>query len=302
MASYTRPGTYVLTGDVAEGSSSDTSCIHIASSDVTLDCARHTVAGYIRIANGSSNVTIRNCLATGLVPVIDASGLVVEHSSFSTPIYLSGAERSVLRANTVAVHGSPNAAIAISHGHDNQVLENTIDGGGARGADDGVLLSDESNDTISDNIIRNVFDAGIESLNALSHTTIANNAISNTVTAGVGAYWCTAWQDVTITGNRFSATRAGIRVEYANDFHCTSWGSAPQPLFSRNVIAGNTIEPGVPTTPGIRVQLQEWQQSVSDNVIRGNTFGASSIDVQPLSGFVDGGGNVCGDGGTFHCR
>jgi parallel beta-helix repeat protein len=300
--SYTSPGAYTLPADFLSASATPTPCIGLRTSGITLDCAQHVITGFVIVAPATANVTIRNCVATGIAPVVDSSNLMIESSRLATSLYLDGASDTTVRNNQISAKPGATAVVAFSNGHDNRVVENSLDGGGARGADDGIVLANETNDTISDNTISNVFDAGVEGIDALTDTVIVNNTITHAVTAGIGSYWCTAWQHVTIEGNRFAEVRAGIRIEYSKDGRCAGWGAEPAADFSGNVIADNTLDLPVPATaPAITVKLDDYAATVVGNILRNNDFGASPIDVHPLAGFQDGGGNTCGSDGTFKC-
>jgi hypothetical protein len=80
-----------------------------------------------------------------------------------------------------------------------QILRNDMDGKwdgliGSQytynGADDGIILQDETDALVEFNTIRNVFDTGIEWLGVLNRATVRGNAIANTGISGFGGwYW-----------------------------------------------------------------------------------------------------------------
>jgi hypothetical protein len=69
--------------------------------------------------------------------------------------------------------------------------------------DDGVVLVDEANDTIPGNTINNVFDAGIEGIDVVQNTAVAQNTIANAGNGGIGSYWCASWTGDVISSNFF---------------------------------------------------------------------------------------------------
>src|ERR1019366_8509568 len=89
------------------------------------------------------------------------------------------------------------------------ILQNTLSGGydgsGANvGTDDGILLKNETGDTVQGNTINRFYDAGIEGVDAVTRTTLAANTITNVGVAGIGAYWCTNWTSNVIQANNVS--------------------------------------------------------------------------------------------------
>jgi len=211
-----------------------------------------------------------------------------------------------------------NLVVSLNGGNHNQVLQCTIDGGwngtsyNTQGADDGIFVEFESDDLIQGNTVRNVFDAGIEPLGQMTGTTIADNDIAAAGVAGIGAYWGTAWQSDTISGNTVSQTPQLFNIQYLTD---ASRGATNPGLFQGNTITGNTLRSptafpasfcpscgGVPPNAAL-IDLHAIVAGVSGNVLQGNDFGTRSAGpiVMPVSAFADGGGNVCAQGGTLPC-
>jgi parallel beta-helix repeat protein len=272
----TVPGTYTVNTDLAQPIPAGL-CLTIASGGVKLDCHGHTVTG-VRVS-GATNVIVTNCTARS------DSWILVENSSHVVLDTVSASE------------------IEFRHGHDNQVLRSTIDGGyrdgpAQSGRDDGIVLGDQQNDTIQGNSIANVFDAGIEGLDGVSSTTIANNTITHTGTDGIGAYWCTSWSGNTISGNTVSQSPNLFLFTYQVDptkcFDVSTSGT-----FSGNRITGNVFRNQVLAAGGILAAMvcdfaQIPQSAVTGNVIQGNDMGnTAGPNLIPASGFANGGGNVC---------
>jgi parallel beta-helix repeat protein len=311
------PGTYVLNTDLSAPSEPCLALSNVAG--VTLDCRGHAVAGLLLSDVGGS--TIRNCVvapyatimrhvsATTLTGCVcdqttvsrGSSGVVILDSTISTGVSVLGSSDVELRGDTIS---TPGAGVYLSGGRGNRVLDNTITGGydGSAahvGADDGILTENETGDTIEDNRIEGFFDAAIEGLDALTDTTIADNDLSGSGESAIFAYWCTSWTGNTIRGNRISMSASMVTVGYqASNDHCGA--NPPSKVFVRNQFVANVFRsaaPGVNNRPvrGPRMGISMQGGMVSGNVIAGNDLGTYDGPLlYPLSGFIDGGGNICG--------
>jgi len=318
-------GTFVLPTDL--------NCsLAVGASGVNLDCANHTVAA-LKLADAISGVVIMNCTITaqvvgsgqtaltldhdnlpGGVSLTAASNLTVSNSHLSGPVApgpsvlggqgtvnLVGATFARVSDNVVDHVTGPYGIALIQGGH-NQVIRNVVDGGyrgdvvtGNAPGDDGIIVSQESSDTIDGNTVSNVYDAGIEGVWDLTGTTISNNVIANAATAAIGSYYCTAWNNNTITGNSVTAgIGAFLRIEFVQTGSCPTQGS-----FVNNTITNNHARAVLGLT-GVSVVMPP-PVVVSNNLLQNNDFGLTRVSITPLSGFVDGGGNTCAAGGSFAC-
>src|SRR5579862_3874301 len=255
------PGAYVLANDLPPAVSG--TCLKILTSGVQLDCRNHTVPSLS--VSGVNNVSIANCtvstasalsLTRTMMVTFDhntlVGGLLASASQYLTLSnnHSSGAGATLATTSAAATNNTFDAltppfsaAIYLIEGGNNQVLQNTIDGGydgkgGQVGEDDGIELVDESNDTVQGNTIRNVFDAGIEGADAVAASVIANNTIVNAGYAGIGSYWCTNWSGNAITGNSVSRSPSLVTFFFsASTTYCVN-ASTPGG-FSNNQITGN---------------------------------------------------------------
>jgi hypothetical protein len=198
--------------------------------------------------------------------------------------------------------------VVFNNGDHNQVVANILDGGypgvcSVCGQDDGILLWNESADVIRDNDISNVFDAGIEGVNVVTGSTIANNRITNAITAGIASYWCTHWENDTIVGNIASATPEVLTFFYnAGGAKCQGFGPVATGFFGGNTIANNVLLNRTGSDPlGIFLDFATNSPAVGVNMLRGNDVGAAGITTLPAAAFVDGGGNTCMAVGSFRC-
>ena len=189
--------------------------------------------------------------------------------------------------------------LTLSNGMNNSVVNNQIIGGwdgrsetgvlyDLQHPDDGIVVDDEQGDSITDNVIQNVFDAGIESLDSSLGNLLAKNNISNAGMAGFAAYFGTSWDGNTISGNHVSNSHF-----FMVGLSDAAYGMLIAPLgFTNTVIEGNTSDSGL---------LMRFTVPASNNIIRNNNFGNTAWTLEPAAGFVDGGGNVCFSAPSFTC-
>ena len=96
-------------------------------------------------------------------------------------------------------------------GSNNTIDGNQIDGKGGpstrpNGADDGIIVSDESGDILSNNTIRNTWDMGIETLGNIANMQITSNSITSVGIGGIGGWYWNSWSNVTAANNTVSNT------------------------------------------------------------------------------------------------
>jgi hypothetical protein len=302
------PGQYVVSTDLSSpGSSTCLSLGNLAS--VQLDCGGHAV-GAIAMT-GVNNVTVRNCNVTGLISLTDANAVTVANSTVTNGlIFVVRGTNVNITADTVRPDGPVHVdGVLLSGGMFNRVTGSTLiggyDGGKANvGADDGVLIASESGDVVDGNTIRDFYDLGVEGIDALVGVTVSNNTFSNLGVAGVGSYWCTNWTNNIIGTNQVSAAPALAFVVFQQGTGCSVGTSSSLAGFSGNQFIGNVVRdeaagtlggasgPTTPIGPAIYIIMTGM---VSGNILQGNDFGTyPGPNVTPLTGFIDGGGNICG--------
>jgi hypothetical protein len=145
-----------------------------------LDCQGHDVQS-VELTD-VHGLTIRNCRMQGF------------SSTRSSGVTLVG---NVLTADTRKTVGT---VVRFADGTNNKVIDNTIDGswrgqkypfgGYPPGADDGIIIENDANLLIEGNVIRNIWDCGIERLgNRTDPITIRNNDITNAADCGLGGWF-----------------------------------------------------------------------------------------------------------------
>ena len=334
----TTQGSYVLSSDLSGTTFGP--CLALQNLAMTqLDCGGHmlpglslnsvntvtisncTIPNFVNV-NNSQTVTFNNCTIGGGFIVSSTSGAVVTNSRIAMPptsmfaIQLINVTSGRLSQNIFTGGNGGSATIYLYGGSGNQVLQNTITGGydGADtfdGTDDGVLLINETGDTVQGNTISNFFDTGVEGVDLVTNSTIAGNSISNAGTTAIGTYWCTNWSNNVVANN--TVTQSPLLFFMKFNVGLGQCGTSTVVLgFSGNQFIGNQFgnaavgdfpsEGGVPV-PGGRVSgfgaeprmVINMTGAVSGNVLQGNNFGSyDGPYLTPLAGFVDGGGNICG--------
>lgn len=274
------PGSYTVASDMSVPTVIGP-CINIRSSGVVLTCADHIVSGVFVMA--VSNVTVQHC-------------------TLQTPAF-------VRSSTNVTFHHNHLAAIYLDEGSGNTIRDNVIDGGydgsgGLVGEDDGVVLQREWGDTISNNDIRNVWDAGIEGTDAITDTVIANNTIDNTGSVGISSYWCTAWSGNTVSGNSITRSPGLVRFVYmVSVTKCKDTSTVG--VFVNNRFIGNRYsQPTKDLQSGgsMNFSLSPIGARVTNNLIQGNDMGSSfGPDATPENGFINGGGNICAANTSNFC-
>ena len=281
------PGSYVLAGDISQVTASGP-CLTITVGAVRLDCHNHHVSGVA--VSGVSDVTMSNCVVAATATSLNSSVIVQDSSS-------------------VTLDHDSATGIGLSGGHDNSVLDCTIDGGYtgsgvANAGDDGILLTDETSDRIEGNTIQNVFDAGIEGVDVVANTVIANNTIINAANAGIASYWCTSWTADTVSGNTDSGSTNLVNFTYQVGRNCPD--ATTPGAFINNGFTGNVLRnprPNGPTGGAMRFDFGNLlAAAVFGNLIQNNDMGgAPGPYTVPASGFVDGGGNICAPSANSFC-
>ena len=302
-------GAYVLTQDLVAGSSPCESFSNTSS--IQLDCQGHFMFG-LALTN-VTGATVQGCKVTDKVTMTNVTSVTLSRSTVQSEVVVNQSSSVMIADNTLSSVRVMSAsgvqvlrdaiapqgvfyAVEFKGGMNNQVLQSTITGGwtgaGETGADDGVLLENEAGDTIQGNTITSFFDTAVEGVDAVANTTIADNTGSNLGVVGVGSFWCTAWTNNIIRGNHISnAEGLGLFTYVTDGFHCELTISPP--ALTGNQFVGNVFR-NTTNTLGAMLEV-DMPGNVSGNLVQGNDFGPNGgPHLVPLSGFIDGGGNVCG--------
>lgn len=302
-------GAYVLTQDVVAATSP---CVSFSNvSNIQLDCQGHSAFG-LALTN-VSGATVQGCTVTDNVTMTNVTSVTLSRSTLESDVVVNQSSSVTIADNTLhSVRGSSSSnvhvlrdtietkgalyGVSLNGGMNNQVLQSTLMGGwtgsGETGSDDGVLLTNETGDTIQGNTISSFFDMAVEGTDSVSNTTIADNTGSNLGFVGVGSGWCTAWTNNVVRDNNISNAQMFGFFNYVIGGNQCGLGF-PSPAFSGNQFIGNVFRTS--TNPGSPMLRVDMSGTVSGNLVQGNDFGPNNGPyLIPLSGFIDGGGNVCG--------
>jgi len=249
-------------------------------------------------------------------------------------LYSSG---NLLRLNTVTcplwTNNSGCAGVLLSVlGSNNTMERNELDGKGSastgqNGADDGIIVQDESGDILSNNKIRNTWDVGIETLGNIANMQIVSNSIANVALGGIGGWYWNSWSNVAVINNTVSHAQYLFRFFRAYGLRPQNWDGRGVPAdtavyFQDNLFSGNEFTDGsfpasasayIPIynyldyNNGVSALVGERVAQKSDFHLNSNTFTRNDfghIEAAPyFSGpftvgeIIDGGGNICANPG-----
>ncbi|MGH9408450.1 MAG: right-handed parallel beta-helix repeat-containing protein, partial [Vicinamibacterales bacterium] len=293
------PGVTALDSDVA--------CLSISGSNETLDCQGHTINAAIDATGIASGVSILNCTMKGVNLPWNVTNMTIANSTINGAIAIAFGHNNAIRQDRFVGGVTGGALVTFAGGDHNQISDSSLDGNyhgqcSVCGFDDAILLWNESDDTVQGNAISNVWDAGIEGVDAVVDSTITSNTIDNALSAGIASYWCTHWQGNTIADNHVSDATTLVRFSYRTGPLCFGFGSAPSGLFSANTVAGNTLRD--PTGFEVVLMSLDFQTNpaaADSNELQDNDVGSGGVLAQPAAAFINAGGNTCGTSGNFRC-
>jgi hypothetical protein len=311
---YPGPGPYTLTASVT----GFTPCLTFsASASLSLDCQGHD-ASSIKLFN-VHGASVRNCLMHGSTPMASGalinllisggSAITIESSEVLGGVTEQACQGCTFSNDSFLPAGDQSAVsceLCLEGGQSTSVIGSTIDGGGC---DDAILLVSEGKSVLQENTIRNAWDAGIEAAGNTTPVTatIENNSIASAGVTGIGAYYIAGWQNSVFSGNTVSNTPDLLWLVAPS---ATATGVTVMTLVNNQITNNILMNPVVLASDGqfqpsifINYLNNGRPYTVSGNVLRNNNLGTSTPGpmLSPASGFIDGGGNVCGPGGTLMC-
>ncbi len=144
----------------------------------------------------TDHLTVHNNIFNAMWGQMHASYTVIDGNTFNCP----ARPTSLCMGLVLSVYGGNHNT------YSHNVLEGkSVAGQKKGGTDDGMLLEDESNATVTDNDFRNNGDAGVESLGMLKDSVIARNRVSGVCSNGFGGWFYASllnneFSDNTVTG------------------------------------------------------------------------------------------------------
>ncbi|KKR40267.1 MAG: Cell wall surface anchor family protein, partial [Parcubacteria group bacterium GW2011_GWC1_40_11] len=265
---------------------------------------KNTVGKYAMQVFNSSDLTIKNNTFDASYSQYYTNGSIIENNSFSVVIGPSSLGRS-----------SYPGVVVSAGGFNNRIVNNNIDGK-ARGvlseeigADDGIVLDDERDDFVQNNIIKNNWDCGIETVGFIRNTIMSGNTISNSGLCGIGAWYRNSWKGNIISDNIIS--------DAPNMFYFFRvFGLQPNETyvyFVDNAFSGNKfLNPRISSSALFNFSFFDYRNSgktinpenlvLGNNRFSNNDFGVTNMNppqFYPASMIVDGGGNRCSSINSF---
>lgn len=242
----TKSGRYVLQQDVVGNPSETCFSIHDTNNvkiDCKKHLVRSALAFWFTKVKDYS---LENCAIEGfdhnnlVLKVVESGSGVIQHNSFGKLFSIIDVQqsdeltfadnkvfgiyqqyystKSVIERNQFElplINGAPPFVAGLINsekGSDNRIRLNITDGKAEGdlnkkiGADDGIIIDNESLDNISENTIINNWDCGIETSGVITNTRIADNTIKNAGLCGIGGWYGSSLQGNTIADNHIEDT------------------------------------------------------------------------------------------------
>ncbi|MEK6984483.1 MAG: right-handed parallel beta-helix repeat-containing protein [Nanoarchaeota archaeon] len=354
----TQSGNYVLDRDLS--STTGTCLNVHDTNDVYINCNGHSITSGISDVAINTDVTINNirnfklneCTlkttggrVTALLVSYSDKGVISRNRLHATKVFKSSniqikdnyietyyqqeySSGNIIENNDVSYAQSfdPGGLIISIFGSNNKIINNRIDGRSDGdllkqiGADDGIVLGDETEDIIQNNLIKNHYDCGIETLGFISKTQISNNNIKNNGLCGIGGWYWNSWKDNLVSQNIIEDSPHLFNFALTYGLRPRGWDTErvmPQDeyrFFKDNIFSNNKfINPkrvsntdptssffnlqyfgGLSQLSGERVLTQN-ELILGNNIFTNNDFGITlpAPYLKPESMIVDGGGNIC---------
>jgi len=266
----------------------------------------------------------------GQIAISDSSRLNIGHNNISTALIEFFSSFNTIHHNIFTDTSLKGVAglISSAYGSNNRIENNTIDGKSDgvfkfpyennNGADDGIVVTYETGDAISGNIIKNVWDCGIENTGYLFDSTIDHNEITNAGVCGIGGWIVNSWRNNQVTNNIVTNSPRLFYFYRISGFSSSNTDMAGRVLFPletkiyflNNQFKDNKISKKRLGTEKIsyihmlqaRNVNKEERNPATEDFVTGNNFFTnndftSDTDAPvfiPPSMVVDGGGNTCG--------
>lgn len=313
-------GDYIVTADIIQTIGGQ--CLGTFGNGTTVDCQGHQVhSAYL---NTNSFVTLKNCAFDGFVYADASDHFTLLNSAFTNnaELQLRTTTDSEIAFNSFRTSSPPKlgaATISDDNGARNYIHDNNLDGGATGyqvGYDDGIILYAYNaitidSDRVENNIIANYWDAAIETVGQIRNTVFSNNTFINIYLTGIGAWYYNSWIGNTVSNNTM------YNVKFAFYFY-NHYGAAvgDTAYFINNQFIGNQVisymqvfttpqpagffnedvvnDPRDPFTSQ-PVTYPEYQVTYN-NLFANNDLRHDRLAPKmfPTTGFIDGGGNICG--------
>lgn len=245
-----------------------------------------SIDGNFASISGSSFITIKKSAFTGQLSVYKSNNVIIKDSRFSNGM----------------------DPITLQEGNNNSVISSLIDGksdgvfrgfNGSIGADDGIVIKDESGDIIQGNTLQNFFDCAIENIGKMFDAKIVGNKASNAGVCFLGGWYWSSVKGIVVKDNTVSDTPTLF-------YFFRQYSLKPNEkyvYFQNNIFENNKMSnPKLNTSfsmaskmvfNGTFVPMQKYL--LGNNILRNNDFSKFNgpLRVAPANVITDGGGNIC---------
>ncbi len=265
------------------------------------EISNNTIGAYYFFVKRSSDLKITNNKSNAIYQQNNTDRTFISDNNFlAAPVNEAGA-----------------GGVILNDGSNNQVINNTVDGGSdgvfkglqnSIGTDDGIILFNETGDIIKNNIILNNWDCGIETSYIVKNTQFIGNKIKNSGACGIGGWYWISWLGNTVSNNIVEDSpqlltffRAyGLLTErneqiayfkdntFLNNKLISQKENGPLGAYSTIIDMENVYYKG-------EIPADKWVRE--SNTLSNNDFGTQNpIIIRPAKIIIDGGGNICRPG------
>jgi hypothetical protein len=274
------------------------------ASSVSLPSA--SVQHLLRVED-SKQGEISNISDGGNYSTISGSSFVtVQNSTFNHGLSIYKSNNIIIKENNFSL--DKGESIVFQEGSNNSAISNFVDGksdgvfrGGedSIGADDGIVIKDESGDTIQGNTLQNFFGCAIENNGYMFDAKIIGNKANNAGTSFLGGWWYSSVRGILVKNN--------VANNIPNLFYFSRL-YALKPTEQNVYFQNNTFENNKLTNPKIGTSFSMGARIVfngsdvplqnhilGNNILKNNDFTklVGPLDITPGNIVIDGGGNIC---------
>lgn len=260
----------------------------------------------LRIEDSTRGEIYNSTVGGNYTSISGSSFITVRNSNFSSELSVYKSNNITIRDNKFSYGGAES--ITLHEGNNNSVISNFIDGlsdgvfrgfTGNIGADDGVVIKDESGDLIQGNTLQNFYDCAIENAGYMFDAKIIGNKASNAGVCFLGGWWWSSVKGIVVKDNVVSNAPSLF-------YFFRRYGLKPNEqyvYFQNNTFENNKLSnPKLGTGfswassfvfDGSAVPLQN--HVLGNNILRNNDFTklVGTLRITPANIIVDGGGNIC---------
>lgn len=350
-------GTYTLNNDITVEDTLNPfkPCLRVHDvNNIYINCNRHKIGGglpleiknvkyfsvslctlnkdvlspVVNILNSKNGIFSKNRINGGYFNVEKSSNIQITDNIFINSYYQQfTSNNNKIKKNIFNPNSPPDSnpgppgIIVSNFGRNNLITNNQIDGksdGITRvGADDGIVIQDESGTIIKDNNIKNNWDCGIETLGVISRVKIIGNYIKNSGVCGIGGWYWNSWISNKVRGNIIDdAPRLflfyrvyGFRPK---DIYKEEYGfilkQEDYVYFKNNIFDNNKIINPRDNEDTSHFNMEGFHEASNggrdvtenDYILANNRFANNDFTnnnaapfFNPKSMIVDGGGNIC---------